>query len=249
MRIVRKFDVDGVTVIGCGGIGSWLIPPLARFLAAEQFPGILALWDGDHYEEKNAVRQDFAARDISLNKADAMWDKLDQLDLKLRKESNSRFVVESNVALAVPENGIVLTAVDNHPCRVLIDQAARGRSNVAVISAQNGKYDGSAYVHIRAGGEDLTRPLLDAYPSLAEVKRGNRAEMGCEDLIEAGETQLLVTNNAAACCAFMAFHLLVTHGERDLRTGKPLVAVPQEIFFDIRTASMRMDTAVETKGA
>ena len=243
MRILKLFNIDSVSIVGCGGIGSWLIPPLCRFLAAERFEGSVNLWDGDHYEAKNAARQNFLRCDVSRNKAEAMADDLSDSLPKLQLCSLPFFVLAANIDQAVPENGLVITAVDNHPARVLIDRFAQGRNDVAVISAQNAMYDGSAYVYVRGNGEDATQPLLERYPALADIRRGDRAGMGCEDLVEAGETQLLVTNHMAACCAFAAFHMLVTHGERDIRTGKPRIAVPQEIFFDIRTGAMRMDEA------
>src|SRR5438874_13769719 len=56
-RVNQPLDI---TVIGLGGIGSWLAPILARYL--EHRPGPrsrMTLIDGDVYEGPNGARQNF----------------------------------------------------------------------------------------------------------------------------------------------------------------------------------------------
>jgi tRNA A37 threonylcarbamoyladenosine dehydratase len=49
-----------VKVIGCGGIGSWLVDPLCTLLAYSNYPTVeVSLIDGDTYEERNRERQNF----------------------------------------------------------------------------------------------------------------------------------------------------------------------------------------------
>ena len=64
--------VERVSVIGCGGIGSWLLPPLLRFLNAEQFAGEIHLWDGDHYSIGNLLRQEAGSHLVGRSKAEAL---------------------------------------------------------------------------------------------------------------------------------------------------------------------------------
>ncbi|MCY3018599.1 MAG: ThiF family adenylyltransferase [Planctomycetota bacterium] len=74
LRLKRKGDdmraVERIVVIGCGGIGSWLLGPLLRFLNAERFAGEVHLWDGDRYTPENQERQEFAVGSIGENKAE-----------------------------------------------------------------------------------------------------------------------------------------------------------------------------------
>ena len=51
--------INKIILIGCGGTGSYLAPPLARFLKAFKFAGELILADGDSYEPSNLDRQSF----------------------------------------------------------------------------------------------------------------------------------------------------------------------------------------------
>ena len=67
-----------VVVIGMGGVGSYLINPLARYL--DTLKGeenhCLILVDGDKYEPKNMTRQDVSEDDIGANKAVAQMTRI-----------------------------------------------------------------------------------------------------------------------------------------------------------------------------
>ena len=56
-------------VIGAGGVGSWLLPGLARMLEWSAPGSGLIIVDGDNYEPKNKERQNFSG---SGNKAEVL---------------------------------------------------------------------------------------------------------------------------------------------------------------------------------
>lgn len=221
---------DQVTVVGCGGIGTWLIPPLARFLSAEKFPGKLLLWDGDKFAEHNAARQEFSADAINRNKAETTLEALRRTLPGIQALAYDEYVTPETVDRAVAENSVVLTAVDNHPARALVTHHALTLKNVCVISAGNEKLDGNAHVFLRKNSKNLTGPIFDRHPEVAKAKKGERTP-GCIDEINAGETQLLITNFAAAQCALLAFFNLYAHGTRFGR--RVLTGVPQDVYFDV----------------
>ena len=70
--------VKSITIhlIGCGGIGSWLAPHLARITKllqeVHQINVKLAFWDYDAVEEKNIFRQNFCEAEIGMNKAETL---------------------------------------------------------------------------------------------------------------------------------------------------------------------------------
>src|SRR5689334_12683438 len=70
--------VKSITIhlIGCGGIGSWLAPHLARITKllqeVHQINVKLAFWDYDAVEEKNIFRQNFCEAEIGINKAETL---------------------------------------------------------------------------------------------------------------------------------------------------------------------------------
>jgi hypothetical protein len=52
-----------VVLIGCGGIGSQLLPPLVRYLSNRPEPRpLLVLVDGDAFEARNLARQGWPSR-------------------------------------------------------------------------------------------------------------------------------------------------------------------------------------------
>ena len=227
--------VEYISVIGCGGIGSWLLPPLLRFLNAVKFGGYISLWDGDRYTRDNTGRQAFESIYIGVNKAEAQSRMF--CDYALHFNVCSEYVDKSNLASAVPEKALVITCVDNHPLRVLVDRRAVQLRDSCVLSVGNEKLDGNVHVFLRRAGKNITQPLLERHPELAGARRGDRADLGCEVLVAKGETQLLVTNFLAAAAAFNAFHLLWFYGER---LGGRRRAPPQELYFDAGQGSMTL---------
>ena len=222
--------VERIVVIGCGGIGSWLLGPLLRFLNAESFRGEVHLWDGDRYTPENQARQDFGADSVGLNKAFVQAEAFRANYPALRITAHAEYVTAENVAQTVTERSLVITAVDNHPLRALVDRRAAELSDVCVLSAGNERLDGNVHVLLRRAGREVTAPLLQRHPEIANAKRGDRAEMGCEELVAKGDSQLLVTNYLAAAATLAAFHILWTHGERSGRRRQTIV--PQELYFD-----------------
>lgn len=225
-----------VVVIGCGGIGSWLLPPLLRFLSAERYRGEIHLWDGDRYSTGNAQRQEFSPEALGANKAEAQAEAFQALYPALALVAWPAYVTATNAGESVRESSVVLVAVDNHPARAVIARQAASLLDVCVLSAGNEMRDGNVHVTLRTGGVDRTVPLLERHPEIAATRRGDRATAGCEDQIDRGQTQLLVTNFMAAAGLLAAFHALWTYGERCGRRKANLI--PQEVFFDAGTCGM-----------
>jgi PRTRC genetic system ThiF family protein len=65
-----------LTLVGCGGTGSWLAPSVARVgrLIMERLSREVAInfVDGDRVEEKNCFRQNFCRAEVGENKAEAL---------------------------------------------------------------------------------------------------------------------------------------------------------------------------------
>ena len=64
---------DRIVLVGCGGIGSQLLPPLVRYLSNRPEPrSLLVLVDGDVFEPGNRSRQACSNSDLGSNKAEAL---------------------------------------------------------------------------------------------------------------------------------------------------------------------------------
>ena len=196
--------IESVHVVGAGGTGSWLLVPLARFLAAERYEGALHIWDGDKFENDNAARQQFSAAQVNSNKAAAQCASLLLLHPNLNVRAHAAYVGEQNVDALMTEGGAILVCVDNHPARVLLARGLCALNNAYLITCGNELTDGNVHITIRQDGYDLLPTLLDRHPELAESRQGARGA-GCADQIAQGVTQLLPTNFLAAAYALAAF--------------------------------------------
>lgn len=231
------FAINRICVVGCGGIGSWLIPPLARFLATDGFDGDVMLFDGDKYEDKNANRQDFFLGHTGHNKAMTQATKMLNLFPNLKVRAIDQYITAENIDKAVTNNDVVFVCVDNHPARNLIDLHASTLKNVCVFSGGNEEFDGNVHVYYRRAGRNITGRLVDRHPEVASITRGDRADASCEDLIAGGAVQYLVTNFMAAATFLAAFNSIYNHEASDKK--KHL----QEVVFDVKQTAMGCVTA------
>lgn len=227
-----------VVVVGCGGIGSWLIPPLCRFLQAERYEGPIVLCDGDVYEVSNATRQEFNESDLGQNKASAQAGKLYTQYPLLRIESMPEYVTDDNVEDVISDNSVVFVCVDNHPARARIDKAALLAENCCVFSAGNEEFDGNVCSSLRIAGRSLSLPLLERHPEVGKSKANDRGGEHCEDLVAEGFTQLLSTNLMAATGAFVMFSTLWRPMVGKTQAAPKQQRIPQDLYFSIPQLAM-----------
>lgn len=235
-----------VIVVGCGGIGSWLIPPLLRFLKADKWTGQVHLIDGDSYELKNQDRQEFSDDSVGQNKAQAQLLRVQPLYPTMNISAHTEYVSNDNVESLIVNDSVVFVCVDNHPARARIDRQATKLDTICVISAGNEEVDGNVTVSLRRSGVKITEPLIIRHPEVGRARKHDRAA-GCQDLIDEGNKQLLITNLAAATASLMAMQTLWDPAELK---GTEVATYPQDIYFDINKCAFAMVPAViATEGA
>ena len=182
-----------IVLIGCGGIGSQLLPPLVRYLASRPEPrALLVLVDGDVFEAKNLGRQACSSCDLGMNKAEAMAQVV--RDHGLAVQAISSFIDETNVRQIVREDDLVLLAVDNHRTRALVDDHLRSLDEATLISGGNDETDGNVQLVRRRDGRSLDGHLVEIHPEIGRAaEQEESAGDGCQ-VLAAERPQLLVTN-------------------------------------------------------
>jgi hypothetical protein len=146
-----------VTIVGCGGTGSFAAEGLCRLLPPR---ADLVLIDHDRVEERNLTRQNFIRGDLGLFKSEA-------LAKRLAREYGSP-VAYSTLALGMVEvryPGLIIGCVDNGPARRQIAQIVNQGSLTYV-----GGYSRSVPRELQRG------PRLEAY--LWWVDAGNGENYG-----------------------------------------------------------------------
>lgn len=207
-----------IKIIGLGGIGSILSEKLSRFLNFSKDNAKITLIDGDKYEVKNFVRQDFA--NIG-NKSDVKKFELGNKFDTIEYESFPFYVTQDKVKDLIENGDVVFLAVDNHKTRKVVSDFVKTLNDIVLISGGNDYIDGNVQIYIKEGGEEKTPAITDYHPEIDEPDDKSPEEMGCEELAKS-EPQLYFTNLFAAtlmCCSFYN----VLKGDRKI----------SEVYFDI----------------
>jgi molybdopterin/thiamine biosynthesis adenylyltransferase len=223
-----------VRVIGCGGIGTALLPVLCRFL--HYHPKFkdqeieVSLIDGDTFEERNRERQTFNALG---NKAEVTREDLQKQFPNIYFRAHPTYIDEDNIILMIREDDVVFSAVDNHDTRKCLSDHCESLQNVLLISGGNDYYDGNIQVHHRKDGVNLTLPIANEFHmEISEPEDENPArkvgrEGGC-DVEVVHEPQLVIANNNAANLMLNAFYGYLEGGlDYD------------EVYFDVAKNSFR----------
>ena len=196
-----------IKVIGSGGIGTYLIEPLVRYLSYSGDYCEVTVIDGDTYEERNRERQRFAN---CSNKAEETVRVLKESFPKVHFRSKSEYVTDDNIIMMIREGDVVFLCVDNHATRKLVSERVGELKDAVLISGGNGKTDGDVLIYLRKNGKDATQPLT-ALPEIASPDDKNPGNFtdedraGCQEEAE-GNPQLLVTNLAIAVLMFECYY-------------------------------------------
>jgi predicted ThiF/HesA family dinucleotide-utilizing enzyme len=181
--------IDTVLIIGAGGIGGFLIPPLVRLLELHHIYNV-KVYDGDSYTPSNRSRQIFNT--VGEPKALAMgktlsWAKWVQVYPEYINETNIHAVLNNLVGLS-----LVIPAVDNMATRHLILKNLKGRDFIWVCPG-NG-YTSYTLSHYDSQIEGAIHPF-DIYFNLKNPDDHLPGSCG-EEIVS--HPQLLATN---ACVA------------------------------------------------
>lgn len=192
-----------IKVIGLGGIGCALLPPLARYLYYAGIGCRLTLVDGDAFEQRNLPRQAFrAAGNKARVKAEEMAQEFPGLSVRAIPE----FVTPVNVTDLVRSGDVVFLGVDNHRTRKVVSDHCERLADVLLISGGNEWTDGNVQVYFRREGRDVSAPLTRFHPEIVLPADGSPADASCDQAVAAGAPQLLFMNLAVASAMLNAFY-------------------------------------------
>ena len=216
-------------VIGCGGIGGWLIRGLVPSLSPADE---LVLVDGDTYEPRNLRRQGATAG----SKAGAFEQVAQPYRVPTRVVRAYVTKVTGQNAIAIDqlirEGDTVWVCPDNHATRKLVLDFASNLADITVLLAGNDGLDGNILVYQRVGGKELTPHPYLRHPEL-KVRRAFKPptpaehQMSCQVQADQGDTQTVLANFQAAACLLMA-HRALTEGQRI-----------SELYFDCAAMGLR----------
>jgi ThiF family len=180
-------------IIGCGGVGSAIIPSFSLLKSPEN----ITLIDGDVLEHKNLDRQMFDPAQVGMNKARALGTK-----------HRCQFVPEwfARGKLRHHRNDWLLCLVDNHRTRLEALETC-DETGCQAIFAANELHSSEAYYYRRSWRGTFRDPRV-YYPELVIDASGDprAASAGCTGEAQERNRQLVSANLMAAA---LAEHLYV----------------------------------------
>jgi hypothetical protein len=187
-----KIAVNDVYIIGCGGVASWLLPPLIKLFRRQTPEPNLILVDGDKLEKRNLDRQLFSPDCIGMHKAEALCGihRHSYMSMSFRNE----YMLEG---MELAPNSLVLGCADNHVSRKVI-LASIDRFGGRAIIGGNEYTDAEAYVYEAAWRGTALDPRK-FYPEILTDQRDDPTRpTSCQGVAAEAHPQLVLANFAAA---------------------------------------------------
>ena len=125
-----------VLVVGCGGLGGYLMEYLARIGI-----GMIRCIDGDVFDETNLNRQILATTDtLGKSKVQAAADRLHIVNPDVAIQPHCAYLDSSNAKEFIQGCDMVLDALDNIPSRKILADACAQASIPYVFGRVRGEY-------------------------------------------------------------------------------------------------------------
>ncbi len=175
-----------IFVIGAGGTGTYFLKEFSRYLSGNKEMkdkiDSMEIFDGDYVEHKNLARQCFTEDDIGRNKAAVMAEVLNET-FDLNYVAHDSYL--SDLKQLEVKNGIVpiiISCVDNHGCRLLLEEFFEKRETCVYFDSAN-EYDTGEVVYAYKSNKVVAGPVRSHYfPQIKEGDTRNREEISCEEL-------------------------------------------------------------------
>lgn len=149
-----------VAVIGCGGLGGYLVEYLARIGV-----GSIRAVDGDVFEESNLNRQILSEASLfGTRKAEAAAARIQRINPDVKAEAIPAFLDETNASALIAGYDAVLDGVDSIPARKLLARACAEAGIPYIYGAISGWV---AQAGISMPGDSLMDRL---YPETVEIR-------------------------------------------------------------------------------
>lgn len=114
-KLQTKFSSATVAICGLGGLGSNIAISLARAGV-----GKLILVDFDKVDITNLHRQQYKAKQIGLNKTDALFENLREIAPYVELETHTERITEENAAGMLQGADIICEAFDSAECKAML---------------------------------------------------------------------------------------------------------------------------------
>lgn len=162
-----------ICVIGCGGLGGYVIEMLGRLGI-----GHLTTVDGDVFDETNLNRQLLAKEALlGKSKAEIAASRMAEVNSEVDVKIVSEFLTEENARRIVAGHDVVVDALDNISSRLILEEAC-GQENIPLVHGAVAGWYGQ--VAIVMPGEGFLKRLYSGggWSKDCRENKGSEVEMG-----------------------------------------------------------------------
>lgn len=162
-----KLADSRVCVIGCGGLGGYVIEMLARLGV-----GYLTLVDGDVFDETNLNRQVLSTEaNLGALKARVASERVKAINSQISVVEHAVFFKDENAMDLISGHDVVVDALDKIPTRLLLQETCKSL-NVPLIHGAIGGWYGQVSV-VYPGDDTLSKLYAEGSDKGVEKDLGN----------------------------------------------------------------------------
>ena len=174
-------------MVGTGGTGGYFLKEFSRFLSGRhELIHRLAMIDGDTVEEHNLARQCFQKEDIGHYKAAILAEVLnDAFDVDWHCYPyylQSLDQLEDIFSLKKDEIPVILGCVDNHGCRLILEEYFKNSESCIYFDSANELFSGEVVCSYKLKGKQLSKLRSEVFPDILTGDTRNVTELSCEEL-------------------------------------------------------------------
>ena len=204
-------------VVGSGGTGTYFLKEISRYLSNKDRSCLRGMYiiDGDIIEKKNLSRQAFIEDDIGRYKAEVMAEVLnDQFGLRWGAVSDYLLDMSQLTTLvdeyknAIP---VIIGCVDNHGCRLLLEEFFYSQENCIYFDAANEEKEGECVFSAVVKDKVISPCRSYFFPDILEADTRSRDEISCEELNNSSPQHILA-NMTSGLNLLSAFVQLFENG-------------------------------------
>jgi len=215
-----------ILLIGAGGTGGYIAPHLYRIAYASGRHIRIIIADGDVVEDKNLIRQNFAACDIGCNKAQVIAERYSSV-FGMETEYIPEYIEDAERLknLLVPKNPycgqlkedvILIGAVDNNRSRQLYHEVFCKSDDLIYIDSGNGEYTGQVVCGIRRNGKTSAKPVGGVYRDILADEEKFPTELSCAERSVLSPQSIAANIFASTAVVSLLYQLLIL-GRIDVR--------------------------------
>lgn len=147
----KRIQNTSVCVVGCGGLGGYIIEMLARIGIAS-----LTLIDGDVFEDSNQNRQLLSTeKNLGAPKAKAAAARVKLINKNVKTHYHHAFIREENGLSLIGDCQLVMDALDNVPSRLTLQKLCKKKKIPLIHGAIGGWF--AQVTTVYPGDDTLSR--------------------------------------------------------------------------------------------